>query len=120
MAYTVLFVDDEAPLRDLIHAYLSAEGYEVTTAEDGSQAIALLGERSFDVVLLDLHMPNVDGLEVLRFMKNLNFSPRTFIMSGDDRPFVMTLCDRFGIEGHLPKPLDFDDLSAMLRQVRVA
>ena len=120
MAYSILFVDDEAPLRELIHAYLSAEGYEVTTAEDGSQAIALLGERSFDVVLLDLHMPNVDGLDVLRFMKNHNIVPRTFIMSGDDRPFVMTLCDRFGVEGHLPKPFDFDDLSATLKQISVA
>jgi CheY-like chemotaxis protein len=119
MAQSILFVDDEAPLGELMNSYLAGQGYDVTVALDGSEATALLEQRAFDIVMLDLHMPKVSGLEVLQYMKDRGIVTHCFIMSGDDRPYILELCHRFGVEGHLPKPFDFDDLGNILKQLRV-
>lgn len=102
-----------------MNSYLTGQGYEVTVALDGSEATALLEQRAFDIVMLDLHMPKVSGLEVLQFMKDHGIATHCFIMSGDDRPCIVELCQRFGVAGHLPKPFDFDDLGDALKQLRV-
>ncbi len=63
----VLVVDDNKPTRDLIGQYLADQGADVVDASDGDQAIALLEQHKFDLVLLDILMPNRDGFEVLRW-----------------------------------------------------
>jgi two-component system, NtrC family, response regulator AtoC len=62
----ILIVDDEANLRRVLSAQLGREGYEVHTAEDGEKGLALLREHHIDLVITDLRMPKVDGMEVLR------------------------------------------------------
>jgi CheY-like chemotaxis protein len=119
MARSVLYVDDEAPLRELVQTYLSIEGWNVTTAGEGNEAIDLLSRQEFDVLLLDLHMPNTDGLEVLRFMREQNIQTPTIIMSGDERPFLKELCSRYGANDHLSKPFDFDDLLLALNRAQI-
>ncbi len=66
-SYRLLVVDDEETMRRSLADILRLEGYQVQTAPDGEAAIALIGQETFDLVLLDLKMPRVDGLEVLRF-----------------------------------------------------
>lgn len=66
MASRVLLVDDEAAIRAVLRAYLEASGYEVAEATDGASALALAQDRQPDVVLLDLGLPDRDGLEVMR------------------------------------------------------
>jgi CheY-like chemotaxis protein len=63
---SVLVVDDEAPLRSTVSAILESAGHRVVEAEDGLVALSLLNERAFDLVVLDLYMPKLDGVEVLR------------------------------------------------------
>ncbi|MEK7669750.1 MAG: response regulator, partial [Bacteroidota bacterium] len=65
----ILVVDDEDALRTVLSAELEGEGYQVTTAADGQEAINVLTTSGFDLILLDIKMPNVDGFEVLKFVK---------------------------------------------------
>jgi CheY-like chemotaxis protein len=66
---SILVVDDEDALRTVLSSELESEGYIVATAGDGDEAISVLQGKSFDLVLLDIKMPRVDGFEVLRFIK---------------------------------------------------
>lgn len=70
----LLVVDDEENIRELYKAELEDEGHVVTTAEDGEDALKLLGEQAFDLVTLDMRMPKMDGVELLGKIreKNLN------------------------------------------------
>jgi CheY-like chemotaxis protein len=63
---SILVADDEAPLRWSISAILQSAGHRVVEADDGQVALGLLQEQDFDVLVLDLHMPNADGMAILR------------------------------------------------------
>jgi DNA-binding response OmpR family regulator len=116
MAQTILYVDDEEALQDLVAAYLTAEGYAVTTAGDGREAMRLLSEGAFDIVLLDLHLPLANGLEVLEFIKGKGIPSRTIILSGDESILLQNVSNRWGADDHLSKPFDFDELLSVLKR----
>jgi len=65
----ILVVDDEANIRELYREELEDMGYEVTTVADGAEALAALDAAKFDLVTLDMRMPDIDGIETLRKMK---------------------------------------------------
>ncbi|HSQ78205.1 MAG TPA: response regulator, partial [Nitrospirota bacterium] len=65
----ILVVDDEANIRELYREELEDMGYEVTTVADGAEALAVIDTTKFDLVTLDMRMPDVDGIETLRKMK---------------------------------------------------
>lgn len=66
---TVLVVDDEQSVRDVIYRYLTKRGYDVLTTRNGREALLLGAHGNFDVILLDIHMPGMNGLEVLHQLK---------------------------------------------------
>jgi DNA-binding response OmpR family regulator len=68
----ILVVDDEANIRELYKEELEEMGYEVTTVADGREALSVLDRIDFDLVTLDMRMPDVDGIETLRKMKEKN------------------------------------------------
>lgn len=110
MPAKLLYVDDEPDLRDLVECQLSLEGYDVTTANDGVNAIEILRKNSFDVVLLDVRMPRMNGIEVLQELHKLNLHPRTIMLTGDSDTAVLARCARFGVNDYLTKPYNFHDL----------
>ena len=63
---SILVVEDEAMVRDLLFRFLMLRGYQVQRAVNGPEAIAMMGETKPDVVVLDLHLPGMSGIEVLR------------------------------------------------------
>lgn len=65
----ILVVDDEESIREFLEIMLKKEGYEVTCAEDGAKAKDILLKRSFDMVISDLQMPNMTGIELLKYVK---------------------------------------------------
>jgi DNA-binding response OmpR family regulator len=73
----ILLADDEPRLLHVVGLYLSMEGFEVTEASDGSEAIAMLDKDEFDLAILDVMMPGVDGIEVCRHIRS---QPRTQTM----------------------------------------
>jgi adenylate cyclase len=105
---TMLVVDDELLNRLLLARALQAEGYTVATAEDGQQALARLHEQPFDVVLLDLLMPDMDGYQVLEYMKDdhaLRHIPVIVVSALEEMESVVR-CIEMGAIDYLPKPFD--------------
>jgi signal transduction histidine kinase len=112
----ILVVDDNAINRAVFTAQLEAEGHVVTTAELGSKALALLRSQSFDVVLLDLMMPEMDGFQVLEQIKadnTLRHIPVIVVSALDDMEFVVRSI-KMGAADHLPKPFDLFLLRARI------
>ena len=81
-AETILVVDDDEDILDLIERHLSNRGYEVLTAYDGEQAISLLDKLMFDLVITDLKMPKFDGMEVLKKAKEKDPNIEVVILTG--------------------------------------
>jgi CheY-like chemotaxis protein/class 3 adenylate cyclase len=104
----MLVVDDDALSRVLLATSLEEEGYTVETAEDGQQALEMLCIQPFDVVLLDLLMPEMDGFQVLERMKAdsaLQHIPVIVVSASDEMESVVR-CIETGATDHLPKPFD--------------
>ena len=111
----VLLVDDDENSRILLASLLRQRGLTVDEAVDGEEAIALLRDNVYAVVLLDLLMPRVDGFEVLKAMKNdqVNSPPVVLVVTGADRSYVDRL-DPERIHGIIRKPFDARELVALV------
>ncbi len=106
----ILVVDDDASVRTLVRMVLERAGYDVTTARDGSEAISLLGASDYDVVLLDVIMPKLDGLGVVDELRkhNIGVLAHTYLLSaGDTQSF-----GNLPIRGVIAKPFDISMLVA--------
>lgn len=104
----ILVVDDELVNQTLLASSLKQAGYVVATASDGQQALELLHARQFDVVLLDILMPEMDGLKVLEHMKGdetLRYLPVIVISALDEMKSVIR-CIEMGATDYLPKPFN--------------
>lgn len=106
----VLVIDDEASVRRVLGAALRQRSLHVDEAEDGSNAIALLQENRYAVVLLDLLMPNVDGFGVLDALAEDAHPPIVLVVSGADRRVIDQLDSR-KIHGIIRKPFDPVDIA---------
>ncbi len=108
MSGSILVVDDDPINRMLLSRSLTADGHTVRTAENGARALELLGESRGDVVLLDIVMPELDGIQVLDLIKadpKLRDLPVIMISGLDDYGNVVR-CIESGAEDYLPKPFD--------------
>ena len=104
----VLIVDDDRINRTLLTRGVEQAGHFVRTAENGRDALALLGEEPYDVVLLDIVMPELDGVSVLEQIKSdphLQHVPVIMISAVDEIDSVVR-CIEMGAEDYLPKPFD--------------
>ncbi|HAO67256.1 MAG TPA: hypothetical protein DCR17_11290 [Verrucomicrobiales bacterium] len=110
----ILVVDDNASNRDLLVASLSRQGHVVSTAEDGEIAVNIVKEKPFDLILLDVQMPRLNGEEVLEYLKdNHQYSVIPVIMiSGLDDIDVVIRCINSGADDYLPKPCNLTLLRA--------
>lgn len=108
--YKILFIEDEEQLRKNIQALLIQEGYHVDTAENGQAGIELLEKRAYDIVLTDLLMPDVDGLEVMEFIKETLPNTLGIVITGYASLESAVQAMRKGAYDYVSKPLDFDFL----------
>jgi CheY-like chemotaxis protein len=108
----ILVVDHDAAITATFENILGGEGYAVATATDGEQAIELAARQPFDLVLLDLVMPGIDGLDVLRRLREVAPRTRIIILSAYIEPDREAEAFRLGAEAVLSKP---PDLSKLLR-----
>ena len=77
----VLVVDDEAAIRDSLHMILEYEGYRVEEAGNGSQALSKVAERAPDAIVLDIKMPEMDGLELLKALRERGYEMPVLMIS---------------------------------------
>jgi DNA-binding response OmpR family regulator len=108
----ILVVEDQPEIRNLVVQILQESGYEVTATSDGERAIGLLGESDFDLVVLDVMMPQVDGYGVLRYIRSggemRSIAVLMLTALGSDREWLKAL--RYGAHDYLPKPFDPQEL----------
>src|SRR5262249_6449937 len=116
-AHSLLIVDDEELNREGLARRLQRHGYAVTVAQNGREAIELLGGRRFDLVLLDIMMPGMNGLEVLKFLRRIDSLidlPIIMVTARGDSSDVVEALER-GANDYLTKPLDFPVVLARIR-----
>jgi CheY-like chemotaxis protein len=120
MALRLLYVDDEPDLRSLVHLHLSLEGYDVETAADGDSALELIQNKQFDVILLDIYMPGMNGIQVMQHLKKHAMNARLIVLTGADNPYLAKECARLGASAYLTKPYNFHELIDSIDRVMAA
>ena len=118
MAIRLLIVDDETVIRKVLERHFLAKGYEVVTAIHGKDAITKLDQQKFDIVISDLLMPEMDGFELLRFLREEYPLIRVIIMTGAVSLDNMLACLRDGAFTFVTKPLD--DLAPLEDAVHIS
>jgi len=106
----VLIVDDEPNLRKILAAQLSRDGYDVMTAEDGEQGLAMLREHHIDLVVTDLKMPKVDGMELLREALRLDPDLPVVMITAHGTVDTAVEALKIGAFDYLTKPFDKDEV----------
>jgi DNA-binding NtrC family response regulator len=114
----LLLVDDDAQIRQLLSEVGTREGFEVLEASDGSIGIEMMQRRHMDLVLLDLHMPRLNGLDVLRQARTLGTSPQIALMSGAARVEDAVEAIKLGASDYFAKPLDLPRVRALMAAMR--
>ena len=112
----VLVVDDEPRLLRLVHVELTSSGFDVRTATNGKQAVTAVAEREPDLVILDIMLPDTDGFEVCRQIREFSEVPIVMLTAkGEDADKVKGL--NMGADDYLTKPFNTDELLARVRAV---
>jgi len=110
----ILVVEDDAPVRNLITTSLGTQNYKYTTAENGAKAIMSATSLSPDIVLLDLGLPDMDGVEVIKKLRSWSAVPIIVISArSDDKDKILAL--DAGADDYLTKPFSVEELFARLR-----
>lgn len=116
MAYRLLLIDDDERLHELLTGYLAEHDFHVTSAYNGQAGLDATAHDGFDVICLDVMMPGIDGLEVLRQLRTRSNVPVVMLTArGDDTDRVVGL--ELGADDYLPKPFNPRELLARLRAV---
>lgn len=112
----ILMAEDSAFTRQFISKVLREAGHEVTEACDGQDALNRVYQDSFDLLITDLKMPNLDGIELARSVRNLadRQSLPILMLSGEDYESVRPEIDRAGITGWINKPVKLTHLLALV------
>ncbi len=113
----VLVVDDEDALRTVLSGELTSEGYDVGTAADGDDAISTLQKQTFDLVLLDIKMPRMNGFEVLKFVKEKHPETKVVMLTGFADLKNAIESKKLGAEDFVSKPYDLVDLLTTIERV---
>jgi len=106
----MLCVDDNADLRESLADQFKMENFDVDTAEDGDIAVEKIKKNHYDIILLDVKMPRMDGMTVLKEMKTLNKNPHVIMLSAvNDVPTAME-CVKLGAKDYISKPYEPEEL----------
>ena len=111
----ILVVDDEAEIRELLADILTTEGYDVVAVGSGEDAILEANIGKFDIVLLDVRMPGIDGIKAYWNIKKINPSTRAIITTAFYNENEIMACIHKGVDIYLPKPFEVTDLLALLK-----
>jgi DNA-binding response OmpR family regulator len=119
MALKVLIVEDEAAIADNLHALLTAKGYEVHLAADGSQAVAIARKEKPDLVLLDIMLPKLGGFDVCRILKMdaATQKSKVIMITGLGRMGDVETAFKNGADDYIIKPFDTERLFKKLDKV---
>jgi DNA-binding NtrC family response regulator len=117
MSIRILIVDDEEPVRRLLKKELGRKGFHTDTAENGDKAYAKLVGSSFDIILLDIVMPGMDGMSMLKKLKNDPAAPAIIVLSGKATVDTAVSAMKAGAYDYLTKPYKLDELAIVINRV---
>lgn len=106
----ILVVDDEAPVREVLTEYFSTEGYTVEAAGNGAEALTVVRGGRADLVLLDVRMPGLDGVQVLRRIRELDDRVPVIMVTANEDVTLAKETLKLGAFDYVAKPFDFDYL----------
>ena len=112
---SILIVDDEDSVRDSLYNWFIEDGYRVECAEDAKKALSILETEEFDIVLADIKMPGMDGLEMLKRIKAIRKDSIVIIMTAFATVNTAVQALKDGAYDYVTKPFDPDDLSHLIR-----
>jgi DNA-binding response OmpR family regulator len=115
MAYHILVAEDQADIRDMIELNLRNAGYQVTAVADGLAALASQTEQAFDVLILDLMMPGLDGLEVCKALRARGRSTPILMLTAKSTELDRVLGLELGADDYLTKPFSLAELLARVK-----
>jgi CheY-like chemotaxis protein len=115
----ILIAEDDPASLELVQVFLESEGYDVEAARDGNRALDLGGSGTFDLLILDMHMPEYGGVEVLRMMRKrfLHHPMKIIALTADARPELREELVQEGIDGYLTKPVSLSDLRSEVQRL---
>jgi len=117
MKKRLLIVDDEEDLCTILTKSLSTSGYDIATAPDGEKAIATINSKTFDVVLLDILMPKVSGIEVLKYINQHAPQTKVIILTGHASLKNAMEAKENGAKDFISKPYKLDDIQSTIERV---
>jgi DNA-binding NtrC family response regulator len=112
---SILIVDDEESVRDSLYNWFIEDGYRVEVAENANKALSMLESDTFDIILADIKMPGMDGLEMLRRIKLLKSDSIVIVMTAFATVDTAVQALKDGAFDYVTKPFDPDDLSHLIR-----
>lgn len=122
--FHILVVDDDKNTRRLMQAVLQADGYAVTTAENGAQALEVLDRETVDLVVLDIMMPQMDGYEFTKTLRAADNNLPILMVSAKQLPADRKQGFLVGTDDYMTKPIDEEEMllriKALLRRARIA
>jgi len=113
----ILIVEDEPFQREMLRDFLNKEGHRVMEAENGRQALGLLGGNFFDLLLLDFRMPGMNGLELLQEVKRSNPEIDAIIITAYGTIETAVAAMKAGARDYITKPIDFDELLILIERI---
>jgi DNA-binding NtrC family response regulator len=110
----ILLVDDEVEFTETTKRLLEHRGYDVTAVNSGDSAIKALGQGKYDVMVLDLKMPGMDGISTLKEIRKLQLHTQTLVLTGHGAINTALEAMKLGAYDYLTKPCDIDELTEKL------
>lgn len=114
MPEPILIVEDDNTIRVTVGNFLARQGFDVELAEDGAQALAMLKERSFSLILLDLRLPDMNGLDILASIRESDDRPLVVIMTAYPEVRTAVAALKAGAYDYINKPFDLEDLRELI------
>jgi DNA-binding NtrC family response regulator len=113
---SILIIDDKESELETMSDVLSNQGYRIVSTSSGEEALAIIKEQSFDVILTDLKMPDVDGMEILKIAKTMDSQPQVIMITGHGSIDKAVEAMRIGAEDFIPKPIGVPELREKVRK----
>ena len=115
---SLLVIDDDAVTRQLLEKVLSVNGFDVYVAEDGPSGLRLVDEHDLDIILLDWMMPDMDGIDVLKKLKENQRTKHVpiFMLTGKDRRQDIDYALSLGVEDYIVKPFNSSGIDDLIRE----
>jgi len=115
-SYKILVVDDETSMREFLEVFLSKEGYQVSVAKTGKQALNMIQKNEYDLVLTDIRLGDLTGLEILRQSKRKNQDTIVIMISAYSTTEIAVEAMNEGAYDFVPKPFDNQELKNTIKK----